>query len=75
MFDDFLGYFDKHYFWSKTGVANFSAILEKNGLLFIPTSGHAGKLTQSSLNLLYGFSARIGSPVQTGSDCPSLLMA
>ena len=34
MFDDFLGYFDKHYFWSKTGVANFSAILEKNWATF-----------------------------------------
>jgi len=24
---------------------------------------------------LYGFSARIGSPVKTGSDCPSLFIA
>ena len=27
------------------------------------------------MNLLYGFSARIGSPVNTGSDWPSLFIA
>ena len=34
-----------------------------------------GKHTKSINILLYGFSARMGSPVKIGSDWPSLLMA
>ena len=52
MFGDVLGYFDKHYFQSKTDVATFKTNFEKIGLLFITTSGQTDSKAKQATTIL-----------------------
>ena len=40
MIGNFLGYFEKPHSYAKTALGTFGQLLEKIGLLLIPTSGH-----------------------------------